>query len=226
MSVYQIDKLLLTLAGCLVWQLSLAQQAAVAPLAPRQVLVQPATPSLGIPVRTKWQTGIQLTSKVLYADTSAQPTQPPRIYRPVMLLNSRLIIGDKELQAMNPNDITDLNVYKGADAPPRWRSLTPNGIIDIKLKTKPKIGSKTLLALRRQLGVVGPVRFELDGVPLEDTSLRIATDAIDRVDLVRLAVGESGSTLLNIKIVRLPPKPTPPGKYPPGTIFIRGVAGR
>ncbi|MVN77462.1 hypothetical protein GO988_14090 [Hymenobacter sp. HMF4947] len=207
---YLVTKLLLTAVGCLAGELARAQQPAMAPLAPRLVLVQPATPGLGVPVRTKWDTGGPPAAPAL-------PTQPARVYRPVMLMNSHLILGDNDLRALNPQDIADIHVYKGADAPAKWRSLTPNGIIDIRLKTKAKFKSKTLAALKRQLGVGGAVRFELDGVPLEDTSLRIAAGAIDRVDLVRPAAGEAGITLLNIQVVRLPPPP-----HPPGTIRIRG----
>jgi hypothetical protein len=139
---------------------------------------------------------------------------------PVILLNSHIIVN--EFDVAKPNDIAKIEVYKGADAPVQWRSLTEHGIIDIMVKpeVKLKLKTKSLYALRRQVKAAGLVSFKLNGMRLEDNSLRIATAAIARLDVVR----DDHETVINIRLA--PRKPSPPRHDPPGTIYIRGVASR
>jgi hypothetical protein len=116
-------------------------------------------------------------------------------------------------------DIAKLDIYKEPNrlTPMKWRSLTEHGIVDITLKPGVKLHFKTksLAAIRRQLRLSGLISFKLNGMRLEDESLRIAKDAIAGFDV--------SETVVNIRLA--PPKPTPPHTYPPGTILIRGVAG-
>lgn len=196
----------------------LAQRAPVAPLTPTTPIVAPPrTPSLGVEVKT----GGQFKHAAAPAPTAAAPGQAQlaRVYRPVLLVNSHLIVGDNVLRNTDPKDIRDLHIYKGADAPLKWRSLTANGIIDMTLKTKSKYKSETLASLRRGLKLSGKVSFLLDGVPLQDTSLRIAAEAIEGLDISRSTAGGANSATVNIRVVRLPPP-----LHPPGTIMIRGLA--
>ncbi|RZK18240.1 MAG: hypothetical protein EOO56_16460 [Hymenobacter sp.] len=138
---------------------------------------------------------------------------------PVYLLSSHIILSG--LTDIEPQDIAAIQVYKGADAPAQWRSLTENGIIDITLKagSKPELKTKSLAAIRRQAKVAGLVSFRLNSMKLEDSSLRIASAAIARVEVWR----DEYETVLNICLV--PPKPVPRHDLP-GTIYIRGVASR
>jgi hypothetical protein len=224
MSVYQIDKLLLILASCLVGQLSLAQQAAVAPLAPRQVLVQPANPDLGVPVRTKAETGEQPTVAPQPPSTSSAQAVRRAWPEPVYLVNARVIIGGLLDEFIKPMDIANIDIYKGNDAPAQWRSLTEHGIVSITLKAgvKPKYTTESLSHISRRLKLTGVVSFQLNGLRIEDEKLCVATESIAGLDIVR----DDFETVVNIRL--LPPKPTPPTNDPPGTIRvrIRGVAGR
>jgi hypothetical protein len=159
------------------------------------------------------------------AGTLVQPAaaqQPAaRVYKPVYLLNSRIVFGDSVLRQLKPTEITGVMVYKGSDGTPaNWRSLAKHGIIALALPPSFKPKSRSLAAIRRRLKVRGPVRFELDELPLEDTMLRIATVDIAGLDVTPPLVA-GGSTVINIRLLRLRPRPS---TYPPGTIFVRGAA--
>jgi hypothetical protein len=188
-----------------------AQRAAIAPLVP--VVPSVAAPPLGLPLDFAVSSQFPVRPTILVLD------QPPRIVRPqpVFLLNSRFIIGGG-LGHLNPQDIANIDVYKGPSAPAKWRSLTTNGIIAITLKphTKPKFKTKSLAAIGRELRLRGAVSYQLEGLPIEDLSLRVATADIARLDTQPTASG----TVVNIHLA-LPP----PVVHPPGTILIRGASG-
>ena len=155
------------------------------------------------------------------APATTAPAARPALPEPVYVLNAHIIIGSNGLNGINPHDIGDLQVYKGADAPAQWRSLTEHGIIAITLKpgVKLKLKTKSLAAIRRQAKATGLVSFKLNGMRLDDNSLRVNTTAIAGLDVQR---DESG-TVINIRLA--PYKPLP-RHDPPGTIYIRGVASR
>jgi hypothetical protein len=87
----------------------------------------------------------------------------------------------------------------------------------LKAGVKPKLKTKSLAAIRRQLKLPGLVSFKLNGMRLDDKSLRVAADAIANLDVAH----DNSETVVNIRLV--PPKPAPP--LPPGSIRIQGVAG-
>lgn len=213
MRIHWVANLLVTMASCLAGKLAVAQQTAIAPLAP--VVAQPALP---VPDLEKaLQTS--LTDARRPPATPAAPTQSvQRIWpRPVCLLNSHIIVNG--LDIVKPQDIEKVDIYKEPkqSTPMKWWSLTEHGIINIKLKpgVKLRLKTKSLAAIRRQLKLSGLVSFKLNGMRLEDESLRIADDSIEGFDV--------SETVVNIRLA--PPKPAPPHTYPPGTILIRGVAG-
>lgn len=216
MRITWIARLLFTTASCLISRLAVAQPTAIAPLAP--VVVQPVSsiPDLARALQTSLPDAHR-SSAVL-----ATPTYSARQawLQPVYLLNSRVIVN--ELAVVRPEDIEQVAIYKEPKLPtPRqWWSLTEHGIVAIELKlgAKLKLKTESLAAIRRQLKLTGAVNFQLGGLPMEDTSLRIAT-----ADIAGFEVSRSDSeTVVNIRL--LPPTPAPP--LPPGSIRIRGVAGR
>ena len=216
----RITHLLLTAVGCLAGHLGWAQRAAVAPLAPVLPIARP-TPSQGVPLLDGRQSGMQLPRLSSASAATTAPAARPALPEPTYLLNSQIIIGGSGLSGINPHDIAALHVYKDAEAPAQWRSLTEHGIIDITLKpgVKLKLKTKSLAAIRRQAKATGLVSFKLNGLRLEDTSLRIAKAAIAGLDVLR---DESG-TVINIRLAPFKPFPR---HDPPGTIYIRGVASR
>ena len=136
----------------------------------------------------------------------------PAAQQPVYLLNSHLLVGDNWLRATNPQEIQSLEVYKDTNVPARWRSFVANGILNFTLKTPREPAAQKLTELSQARGLAEPVKFTLDGLPLEDPSLSIATDAIAALEIIHLAPGVTG-TVVNIHLVRLPPTPSPPGVY-------------
>lgn len=176
----------------------LAQRPAVAPLVP----VVP----LGTVITKQPATGPAASG----SDQPSRPVQP----EPVFLVNSRVIVG--RASAINPRDIADIHVYKGLEAPAKLRSLTAYGIIAITLKpcVTSKLKTKSLAAIRRGLQVRGPVCYQLEGLPLEDLTLRVVTADIAGLDTQSTASG----TVVNIHLA-VPP----PVVHPPGTILIRGA---
>jgi hypothetical protein len=217
MRAYQIIHLLLTAAGCLAGHLGWAQRAAVAPLAPLLPVARPM-PSKGI--LDGRQSGMQPPRQSAGPATTA-PAACPALSEPIYLLNSHIIINGNGLNGINPQDIADLHVYKGADAPVQWRSLTEHGIINITLKpgVRHKLKTKSLTVIRRQTKATGLVSFKLNGLRLDDPSLRIATAAIAGLDVLR----NESETVINIRLAPFKPLPR---HDPPGTIYIRGVASR
>ena len=189
----------------------LAQRAAIAPLAP--VVSSMAAPPLGLPLDFTTPSQVTTRPSTLVLDRPSSTARP----QPVFLLNSRLIIGGG-LGQLNPQDITDIKVYKGADAPAKWRSLTTNGIIVLTLKphTKPKFKTKSLAAIGRELKLRGIIAYQLEGLPIEDLNLRVAAADIAQLDTQQTATG----TVVNIHLA-VPP----PVVHPPGTILIRGASG-
>jgi len=161
-----------------------------------------------------------LAQQPAVAGPATAPASPTRVYKPVYLLNSRIVFGDSVLRLVKPAEISSIVVYKGGDMPARWRSLAEHGVIDCTLPLSFKPRSKSQAAIRRRLRVRGPVRFELDELPLEDATLRIATVDIAGFDVTPPAVA-GGSTVINIRLLRLRARPS---AYPAGTIFVRGAA--
>lgn len=209
--------LLLAAAGGRAGPPAWAPRAAVA-LSPAALppVVRPTSPTgllLGVPADAQPPRPAPPTT------SSERLTARHALPEPVYLLNFHFIIN--ELGSINPQSIAKIDVYKGADAPAQWRSLTEHGIIAITLKpgVKLKLKSRSLAAIRRQAEVAGPVSFQLNGLRLEDPSLRIGA-AIAGLDVLR----SDGETVINIRLA--PPKPSPPRHDPPGTIYIRGVASR
>jgi hypothetical protein len=136
------------------------------------------------------------------------------------LVNSEIIVGN--LSKIRPQDIASIEVYKGEGLALGWRAAAPGGIINLTLKPGVKLRSVPLARLKRRQHLTGPVRYELDGRPLTDSSLRIAAATIGALE-VEEAVGDGAYKILNIKTA---PRQPQPSHYPPGTIFIRGVASR
>nr|GFD54845.1 hypothetical protein [Tanacetum cinerariifolium] len=61
--------------------------------------------------------------------------QPSRAVRPqpFYLINFRILVG-ASLAKVNPQGIANVYVYRGADAPVKWRGLATDGFIAITLK--------------------------------------------------------------------------------------------
>ncbi|WP_089333416.1 hypothetical protein [Hymenobacter mucosus] len=117
---------------------------------------------------------------------------------------------------IQPAEIKKIVVYKGGDAPAQWHDLVTYGIIDIASKQKTKIKSRTLSAVGKDLGLLEPVRYTINAMPVAAADLRIALDAIGEIKITR-ATPEA--PVVTVAISVRPPKPSPPD--PPGTIRIR-----
>jgi hypothetical protein len=200
----------------------MAQHPAILPIAPVVPRVQPAAPVLR---------GVDIVP--FPAAQSASPTQSEDIvYQqpvprpdPLYILNSAVII-DNSFRNIMPNDIAKLDVYKGGpDTPWQWRSLTANGIISITLKDKRKVQmqTKTLAQIGKWLHVSGPVSYSINGMPVGESDLRIATVAIGEMKVTR-ATAAAPTTSVNIQIAHhIPPPPAPDPSGKP-RIMIRGTA--
>ncbi|NVO84082.1 hypothetical protein [Hymenobacter terrestris] len=139
----------------------------------------------------------------------------------VFVLNSTIIVNGM-LNKLPPNDIKAVMVYKGnkAEYPVQLRNLGA-GIIDIKLAKR--IKSQSFAKLGKQLGINGPVLFALNGHPLDAPTvagLRIAPAAIGQLHIVRPTAGQT-ATLVDVWLAQ-----SPKTESAPGTIMIRGTAGR
>lgn len=217
MRAYRLVSLLLTGVCCLAGQLGWAQRTAVAPLAPSLPMIRLASPK-----EAALGEGVQIGTQSAHQPAAATVPTGRRVWTdPIYLLNSHIIINGNGLAAIRPLDIAALYVYKGATAPVQWQSLAENGIIAIKLKAgvKLKLKTKSLATIRRQAKVSGRVNFKLNGMHLENSSLRIAAKAIAGVDVLP----DEGETVIDIRLV---PYQSAPRHDPPGTIYIRGVASR
>lgn len=214
MRLHQAASLLLTATSCLVGHLGWAQQAPIAPLAPVAPVVASPKSDLGVEIQTK-------PSAALAPPATTPQQNRPVIPEPVVILNGRYLTGMSVLGAINPQQIDKLEIYKSGSGPVQWRSLTTPGIISLTLKTKPKlkVKARSLAAIKRGLGLHGPVRFELNGASIQDESLQIITDAIAGFDVTQAAPGTADKAVVNIRL-----SPHNPIVHPPGTIMIRGLA--
>jgi hypothetical protein len=209
---------LLVLALSLTSWTSQAQKTDLTPMVPVQPLpLPPLTLGKDVPLRRSTPTN----------RPPAPPTAAvvPRQPGPLILLNSRVITGLGGLDAINPQDIKKIDVYKNADypghsTPAQWRSLAANGILDLTLTKKLRVKSQSLAQLGRYLKAKGQISYALNGLPTASGKLRIATEAIEEIKLVRTAT----STTVDVWFLQVSSKPSPP--RPPGTIMIRGTASR
>ncbi|MFD1871078.1 hypothetical protein [Hymenobacter bucti] len=214
MPARQIIPLMLLAAGCLAGHLGWAQQAAIAPLPPATPVVAPPRVDIGAELPPK--------QSAAPAPTATTPQQSrPTIPEPVCIINGRYLTSTSALSAINPQQIDKIEIYKSGSGPVQWRSLTAPGIISITLKTNPKtkLKARSLAAIKRGLGLHGPVGFEFNGAPIQDESLRILTDAIAGFDITQATPGTAATTVVNIRSVPYKPK-----VHPPGTTMIRGLA--
>lgn len=206
----------LLLASSLLVQNAWAQRVAVAPLAPIQAVAESidVAKALGqaVPAKTPEATK---SSAASVTTSQAQRATP----MPLVLVDMKII---KSLATIAPNDIEAIEVFKAPNFPASWRAIAANGVINLRLKPGVKLRSVSLDKLKRRQHLTGPVRFELDGRPLEDTSLRIATHDIGKLEISPIANAQRYK-ILNIKLVEPSPKPS---QDPPGTIRIRGMASR
>ena len=211
---------MLALAAGLLARPALAQNP-VQPPAPAAVTVRPVPVEVP-PTRSGWVERHPFWS-THPADPLSRTQSPYHIEPPLQLFNSKIILSEGALAKFNPQDIKEIMVYKGDDMPASWR-LTPNGgVVDLLLKKGVRVPSRSLASLKRQAHLTGPVRFALDGRLLPDASLRIATSAIERLE-VRPALPDGSPAELNILLTKSPPTSYPPGKEP--RIMVRGTAGR
>jgi hypothetical protein len=196
----------LLLAACGIGSPALAQRTAIAPLAP---VVPKVAPPRSLDTDIYDQPPARPAVSV--PDQPSQTVLPPPFY----LINSRVLVG-ASLAKVNPQGIADVCVYRDANAPAKWRGLATNGLIAIALKPYVllRIKTKSIAAIGRGLDLRGPVTYQLEGLPLEDLTLRIATADIAKFDTQQTA----SSTVVNIRLAR-----TKSSTYPPGTILIRGV---
>ncbi|NML65954.1 hypothetical protein HHL22_12135 [Hymenobacter sp. RP-2-7] len=210
-----IISLLLATACLLAGPLGWAQRPAVAPLMPATPVVVLPTPKLGVEIQPK--------KPAAPASTAASPQAQPGILWPLCIINGRYLTSMSVLNAINPQQITKLDIYKQGSGPMQWRSLTAAGLVSLALKTKPriKLQARSLAAIKRGLKLRGPVRFELNGAPIQDESLQLVADAIAGFDITRAAPQTAAATVVNIRLVPYTSQPT---VHPPGTIMIRGLA--
>lgn len=208
----------LVAASSLLAHASWAQRTPVAPLAPAKV-VGPV-----LPTRAANAVVGQPVGPAAPAPAAGATYTPPRPgEQPVYLVNARIIIGEKSLGTVIPRTIQSVEVYKAGNMPAKWRSVAPHGIINFTFAEVPRrLKPRPLASLRRQLKLTGPVRFELDGLPLEDTSLCIDKRAIAELAVRPAELGGLG-VIVNI---RMAPAGPDRSKRPPGTILVRGVVGR
>lgn len=181
-------------------------------------LAQQTPPALTPPVGAEIQ-----TQRVATPGSTTPQQNRPAIPEAVIILNGRYLTGVNMLGTINPQQIAKIEVYKQGQGPAQWRSLTTTGILSITLKAKPrvKLKARSLAAIKRRLKLHSPVRFELNGAPLQDESLQIVTEAIAGFDVTHTTSDSAIKTVVNIRLV--PYKPAP-HSYPPGTIMIRGLA--
>ncbi|MCB2410864.1 hypothetical protein [Hymenobacter lucidus] len=178
--------------------------------------------------RLLWVLGfcsVALTSQAQETTFYSRPQAPTS--DPIFVLNSTVIINGivADFTAEDNQAITKMMVYKGPSSPgaqeipSHLQNISPVGVIDI---TSPKrVRSQSFPQLGRQLGLRGPLRFAINGYPLNQTAvaaLRIAPGAIGQIHIVR-PTAEQPETRVDIWLVP-PPKPDY-SKYPPGTIFLR-----
>jgi hypothetical protein len=220
----QIASLLLTTAFCLAERLGWAQQAPVVPLAPVAPVAAPPASGLGIEIQAK------PAAAPAPLGITPQPSRPI-IPEPVIILNGRYLTSTNALGAINSQQIDKVEVYKEGSGPMQWRSLTVPGILSITLKAKPKLKmeARSLGAIKRGLGLHGPVQFEFNGAPIQDESLQIVTGVIAGLDVTQATPGTADKTVVNIRSLPFKPAgpqavPAQPEVHPPGTIMIRGLA--
>ena len=219
MRFHRLHNLLLT-ACCLSTLPALAQRAAIAPIAPVAPRVHQVAPAIQ---------GVDVESF-----PATRPAAPPQSapYQwpvpgpdPLYILNSGIVI-DNGLLNILPNDIQKLEVYKGGpDTPRKWRSLATYGIIAITLKAKSKarMKTRTLAEIGQELRLAGPVSYAINGMPVGEADLRIATVAIGEIQVTR-PTATAPTTLVNIQIAHRTPKPPAPDPSGRPRIMIRGTA--
>lgn len=208
----------LLLVGYLTGHGCLAQQRA--PI----LSLQPSSPAALVPAPRGWL----VPNSGVAAQRATPPTQaPPRASvsqgpGPLLLLDTRLIIGGNYLAKVNPQDIQSLRIYKKpASTPEPWGELLRygilSGIIDMTLKKPLRLPSQRLAQLGHRLRAKHAT-YLLNGLTVTNTKLRIATSAIKEVTVSYTPTGP----VISVQVFTQ--ADIPPTPHPPGTIMIRGAA--
>lgn len=200
----------LWLGCCLSGHDCLGQHGPIAPLPPSQ-------PAVVVPA--PWQGVVITKAAPAAAAPMARPARPVTP-GPLLLLDTRLLIGGNYLAKVNPQDIQSLRLYKEpATTPAPWGELARYGIIDITLKKPLRGPSQRLAQLGKWLRARGAA-YLVNGMTVTNTSLRIATSAIKEITISYTLAGP----VISVQVFSLADMPATP--HPPGTIMIRGTASR
>lgn len=202
-------------------RLALAQQPAIAPLEPvRAAVAVPKPAVVGVEVPRSPSVSIRLVCR-----PSSRPSPPA-----LLLLNSRLVVGQQALAQLNPRAIAAIRVYKDTQELPGWPPFTDavSGLIDMQLKKSLRVPSVPLSRLKRRLHLAGPVRYEQYGQLLPEAQLRIAKADISAVTVRVVAPGDTriqlpAKTLLQLSASAVPASSQLPAGGAP-RVFIRGLA--
>jgi hypothetical protein len=209
----------LLLGGYLLGHECVAQQRTPIPL------LQPTRPVAVVPtpgVMVALGSGSVLEHAALPPMPAPAHPAAPQGPSPLLLLDTRLIIGANSLAKVNPQDIQSIRLYKQpAGTPEPWGELLRNGllsgIIDMTFKKPLRLPSQRLAQLGHRLRAKHAT-YLLNGVAVTNTRLRIATSAIQQVTLSNTPTGP----VVSVQVSSM--ADIPPTSHPPGTIMIRGAA--
>ena len=112
-------------------------------------------------------------------DSSYRKLPETRTNVPLYLVDSKIIDRPENI---NPDLITDINIYKDDKVPGELKNLSRYGIVCIK--TKQLIKTKTLTEIKASLNIHEKVDFFVDGFFVDDGNLLIAANSIAEIDLI------------------------------------------
>lgn len=136
---------------------------------------------------------------------------------PLFIVNS-IIIGGNLWEQIKTDNIKDLSIHRPEDSQGIFKNLSSAAIIAVVYNGKLNSISFSELAIQR--GLHGPLKFVLDGYPLDAAqlaALRIAPEAIGNLHITPPA-SEGQVTTVDIQLAK---QQATARKYSPGTIMIR-----
>lgn len=196
-----------------------AQQTPVMPPQPRQAAVtQEKAPQQNELVTLGGDSSRTKSISIRIYCGPRRPLSPPAL----ILINSRIVVGEQFLTRINPAMIEAVEVHKDAARLPGWPPLTNavSGLIAIQLKRGVRVPSIPMRRLAHRLHLKGPVQVEQYGQLLPVAQLRIAKVDSRQVTVRVVAPGDTRIQLA----ASAPPSQAevPPGAAP--RVMIRGMA--
>ena len=143
---------------------------------------------------------------------------------PLFIINGHIIMNVNDI---NPNDITAINILEDSNIPANFKNLSQYGVVTVTLKKTIKTQTKSLREIKEWLDIKADTKFAVDGFFIDDKNLMVATPSLTEINILKNndLSGHLKDVVINIWTLNPANRRYVPGKRlstdKPGVIYIR-----